>query len=590
MSSSMTIAHVTHEAKAKIGGIGAVLEGFFTSQAYLKEVKRSIVIGPLFSTEGSVLNRLGDDGEVLYSSMDGLTTSKYATVFQKIEGLYNVSIIYGRRTFVDTQTGITSSPEVILIDVKSMYNEPVNELKRQLFEKFGIRSDLYQHLWDYEEYVRLALPAMAALKGIGAAAEQTTIISHEFMGMPTAMMAMLDHDCDFRTVFYAHEVATMRRIVEAHPGHDTMFYNAMQLGCNDDLYVEDVFGDQNDFFKHPLVQASKHCDSICAVGDYTARELSFLSPEFKDANIETVYNGIPAYQIDLAERLESKARLQQYCQNLLKFRPDYIFTHVTRLVQSKGLWRDLRVLENVDRHLAGTDKTAVMFLLSTEVAQREGVDIHNMEAEYGWPIAHREGWPDLSGGEARFYTAIQQFNSHSQNIKIVFINQFGFYRRFCGQAMPEDMTFLDIRRGSDVEFGMSIYEPFGIAQLEPLTFGGICVISNVCGCAGFVNEVSNGESCKNVIVADYTYLDGQAEYTDLWELLQMDRTVRNEVESRVSADIARQIIQSLPKNDAETEEMIRTGYDLAKQMSWDVVVENHLLKNLRSQNKETICN
>ena len=46
------------------------------------------------------------------------------------------------------------------------------------------------------------------------------------------------------------------------------------------------------------------------------------------------------------------------------------------------------------------------------------------------------------------------------------------------------MSFLDIRRGSDVEFGQSIYEPFGIAMLEPLTYGAICVISSVCGCAG----------------------------------------------------------------------------------------------------------
>jgi hypothetical protein len=27
--------------------------------------------------------------------------------------------------------------------------------------------------------------------------------------------------------------------------------------------------------------------------------------------------------------------------------------------------------------------------------------------------------------------------------------------------MPADMEFMDIRKGSDVEFGQSIYEPFG---------------------------------------------------------------------------------------------------------------------------------
>ena len=43
--------------------------------------------------------------------------------------------------------------------------------------------------------------------------------------------------------------------------------------------------------------------------------------------------------------------------------------------------------------------------------------------------------------------------------------------------MPADMEFMDIRKGSDAEFGQSIYEPFGIAQVEPISFGGICVFS-----------------------------------------------------------------------------------------------------------------
>ena len=72
--------------------------------------------------------------------------------------------------------------------------------------------------------------------------------------------------------------------------------------------------------------------------------------------------------------------------------------------------------------------------------------------------------------------------------------------------MPADMEFMDIRKGSDVEFGQSIYEPFGIAQVEPISFGGICVFSNVCGCAGFVEKAAGGQPTPNVIVADYTEL------------------------------------------------------------------------------------
>ncbi len=83
---------------------------------------------------------------------------------------------------------------------------------------------------------------------------------------------------------------------------------------------------------------------------------------------------------------------------------------------------------------------------------------------------------------------------------------------------PEDTEFMDIRRGTHVEFGQSIYEPFGIAQLEPLSFGALCVITNVCGCAGFVNAVTQGRGTPNVIVTDYTDLGGATP--DIDELLR----------------------------------------------------------------------
>jgi len=583
MAGNITVVHVTHETVGKIGGIGAVLQGLFTCKSYLEAVERSIIVGPLFTTEGAVSERLGENGEVLYSSVDGLINNTgYALGFRKIEDFYNAGIIYGRRTFVDEQTGVKSSPEVLLVDVRHMEKGPIDEFKKRLFEEFRICSHLYEDLWEYEQYIRLAPAAIAALKAIGAARGSTTIISHEFMGMPTVLAAILETGCDFKTIFYAHEVATMRRIVEHHPGHDTMFYNAMKRAYRNRVYVNEVFGDQSSFFKHPLVKAAKYCDSICAVGDYTVEELRFLAREFENVDIDTVYNGIPVYQISVADKLKSKEKLRLYCDALLGYKPDFVFTHVTRLVQSKGLWRDLRVLEHIEREFRTQGETGVMFLLSTEVSQRRSSDIYDMEAAYNWPTAHREGWPDLSGGEANFYTAVQKFNAKSRNIKIIFINQFGFEPSSCGKRMPKDMEFMDIRSGSDVEFGLSIYEPFGIAQLEPLTFGGICVISSVCGCAGLVMEVAGIEGTKNVVIADYTNLDN-GDYVDIEDILRIDQTVRSRIERRISAKVAIQICSRLAKSEPEIESMIQTGYRLAKDMSWDVVVKKHLLKSLQRQ-------
>jgi len=578
MARQTTVVHVTHETVSKVGGIGAVLHGLFTSKAYLARVERSILVGPLFSTDGGISERLGEGGEVLYSSVDGLINPQYAPAFQRIERLYNVGIVYGHRTFVDWPTGIKSSPEVLLFDVRHSDRNPINNFKRQLYEEFGIRSDLHENLWEFEQYVRLAPPAIAALEAIDAASDSTTVIAHEFMGMPTVLAAILD-PCEFKTAFYAHEVATMRRIVEEHPGHDTMFYNIMKKAHENRLYVNDVFGDQSTYFKHCLVEASKYCDHIYAVGDLVADELRFLAPEFETARINVVYNGIPAYQISIADKLASRDKLQRYCENLLGYKPDFIFTHVTRLVRSKGLWRDLRVLYAVEKEFRTQNKTGVMFLLSTEVSQRPSSDIHHMEAGYNWPVCHRENWPDLSGGEANFYTQVQEFNARCRNIKIVFINQFGFSPRLCGSKMPSNTDFMDIRIGADVEFGQSTYEPFGIAQLEPLTFGGICVVSSVCGCLGFVRDMVGNDDVKNVIVADYTNLQTQ-NYADIEDMLHIDHATRDRIEVSESQKVAMQICSRLPKNEAEIADMIESGWRLAQNMSWDAVVENYLMPSL----------
>ncbi|MHC5001373.1 MAG: hypothetical protein ACYTE1_11265 [Planctomycetota bacterium] len=561
MDQKPTVVHVTHEAAGKIGGIGAVLEGMFTSGAYNDEVGRTVLVCPLFSSEGKVSDRLGEGGEVLYSSLDGLVRSNYHQNFRRIEDDFGVEIVYGRRRFTDPMNGLTSQPEIILIDVTRMEKKPIDDFKGGLFREFGIRSDRYEWLWDFEQWVRLAVPAVEALKAIGATDHDkpTIIVAHEFMGMPAALAAILDPH-DFKTVFYAHEVAPMRKIVEEHLGHDTMFYNVLEKAHDTDLYVNDVFGDQSHFFKYALVNAARYCDNILAVGDCVVDELKFLAPEFGE-------------------------KLQQYSKNLLGWKPDFIFTHVTRLVSSKGLWRDLRVLEHMDREFCALGKSAVLFVLSTETHRRREQDIHQMEAEYNWPVAHREGMPDLSGGEAAFYAGVQEFNTRSRNIKVVFINQFGFDPQACGYRMPSDMEFMDIRKGSDVEFGQSIYEPFGIAQLEPLTFGGICVLTNVCGCAGFVKTVAGTDTIPNVIFADYTDINGDAGM-DIDSMLRIDKGFRDRIEHKISEKIALEICARLPKNDAEFNRMLQSGYELARHMGWESVVEKYVLKSLHKAVKK----
>ncbi len=576
-----TVVHVTHEAIQKIGGIGAVLHGLLTSRTYLDKVPRNILVGPFWPSDDRGESRLGPQGEVLYSSLDHLYRTPLASRFREIEQTYDVGIVYGRRKFVNKETGITSTPEILLIDVSRYDKEKINQFKFDMWKTFGVESGRYENIWDFEQYMRLAQPAIAALHALGAGSdiEPCVILSHEYMGMPTALAAIMEGErSNFRTIFYAHEVAPMRRVVEGHPGHDTMFYNVMANAVASGHYLEDVFGDQHGYYKHSLVRAARFCDGIFAVGDFVLKEIRFMGPDFIHVDSQLAYNGVPHWKITVDEKMASRRKLQTYCNTLLGYSPDYVFSHVTRLVPSKGMWRDLRVLEHVEQILRGRNETAVLFALSTEVPARRGDDVRKMEQHYHWPVVHREGLPDLSNGEAAYYQGVQEFNARSRNVKVVFINQFGWDAKVCGARMPHDMEFMDIRKGSDVEFGQSIYEPFGIAQVEPISFGGICVFSNVCGCAGFVLKANDGKPTPNVIVADYTDLPQKSLRPE--QLMSIGQREREEIENTVAAMVANELIDRLPRSPAEFQAFVDRGFALASRMSWDVVAEDYVLPGI----------
>lgn len=572
-----TLIHVTHEAVRKVGGIGAVLHGYFTSRAYNEEIDRSILVGPLFDEEAQEL--LAENGAILYSSSWGIDEEGRGEALRPVEEEYGVGIVYGRRTFRDPETNFCSEPEILLIDVSNPRRETIDAFKAGLYENFGIASHLYDQEWDYEQYVRLAPPALAALDALGAAADGPAVIqAHEFMGVPTALAAVARGDGAYRTMFHAHEVATMRRIVEDHPGHDTMFYNVLAEAIAEGKYVEDVFGMQR-WFKHALITSSRHLDLALCVGDHVMSEMRFLDREFGDQDLRLAYNGIPSYDVTVEDIEESKGRLQLYADHLLGQKPDWIFTHVTRMALSKGLWRDLKVLWHLEQKFRKTGQTGVYFLLSSELgAPRKPHEVQQMADGYGWPLAHREGYPDLSGGEAGTYVYIQAFNATARQIKIVYVNQFGWNRMACGKSMPKDMSFLDIRKGTDIEFGQSIYEPFGIAQLEPLSFGGLCVVTNVCGCAGFVDKATGGRDVPNVLVADYTQLGAKHSLDDALSVGARERDAVEEVEAE---RVAKEVLARLPADHEERADRVASGVELAREMSWEVVCRDYLLPAVR---------
>lgn len=242
------------------------------------------------------------------------------------------------------------------------------------------------------------------------------------------------------------------------------------------------------------------------------------------------------------------------------------------------MWRDLRVLEHLDNLIAEQNRTAVFFILTSAIGKRSTKDIEEMERAYNWPVLHRQGAPDLVGPEAILWENVDAFNRKTKAIRAVLVNQFGWDQNSCGMNMPPDMSFMDLRKGTDLEFGQSIYEPFGIAVLEPLSFGAVCVPSSVCGCCGFLLRVTNKERIKNVVISDYTTLDSVGPIADTRAIGVVER---NHIEATQSELLAWEISSKLPKTDAERFALLQQGFDLAQKMSWDVVCQDYFLPGIQ---------
>ncbi len=560
------LAHITHEAVEKIGGIGAVLQGLLASRPYRESVECSILVGPLF--DPSAGQPLGPQGVLLYDRISGVRDTAVATALEEVERDHDVRLVYGRRPLAQ---GVTV--EVLLVDVTGP-PRGLGAFKHELYQRFGLTSDRYEADPEYEQYVRLAGPAFDAVARLVPVPSPCCVVAHEFMGLPTAFRSILCVDPRFTTLFHAHEVATVRRIIEGSPGQDVMFYNAMRATAETGAGLEEVFGSQDDYFKHALVRRAWHCDKVLAVGDLVMRELAFLGGEFRSDPPLLVYNGVEAEEISPGDRKSARAALAEFAERLLGFRPDYAFTHVSRLVQSKGLWRDLLVCQALDDILVGRGRRAVLIVLATAAGRREPEAVRRMAAEYGWPLVHREGFPDLAGGEEDFDQQVRHFNAGSRAVKVVFVNQFGIDPDAWGGGMP-GIDFSDLRQGTDAEFGQSIYEPFGIAQIEPIGFGSLSVVSDVCGCLGFLQaSAGKGGVGSGYIRAEYTRLDRKL---DLAGALEIGAGARRRAEVARSREAARQLADLLRLAEDHLADNLRRGYVIASRMSWERVACEYFL-------------
>ncbi len=566
----MTLIHVTHEAHEKMGGIGAVLEGLLTARAYQNVVARTLLVGAAELPPRQPLRELQTTLYETGANASPGISAPLAETFRRIETTYGVRLLYGWRAVPCPLATRHALVELLLIDVREAKPAPVNLLKGELWTAYGLASDQFERDWGYEEWVRLAAPALDAVAALTAEdVDDAVLISHEFMGLPALLAARLRMP-GLRTIYWAHEVPSVRDLIERESQHRLAFDQAMETHQGLSPYAA-MLKDRGGF-KHALVSRAHCAHRIFAVSDRIARELELLAADFRRTPIEVVYNGLPVRPIDLDARLHSRSLLQRYAEAVTGFSPDFVFTHVARPVASKAIERDLAVMEHLDDLLADRGQKAVLLVLATDGGRRDPDLTLQMEAEYGWPLSHRVGWPDLVKGEVPIGQAAEQYNAWARATRAVLINQFGLSRDTCGNRVPEGMTFQDLRQGSDAEFGQSSYEPFGIAQLETLAFGGISVVSRVCGCAQLLARVAGKDLPPNVLMAHYAAPCATPE--------PLQESDCRRIEHEVAAYLAKELLKRLPTTRAAFGELLESGWELAQKMSWQAVCDAYFVPAL----------
>jgi hypothetical protein len=235
----------------------------------------------------------------------------------------------------------------------------------------------------------------------------------------------------------------------------------------------------------------------------------------------------------------------------------------------------------------------LILLASGRPEGRTAAQVHELE-RHGWPRQHRIGWPDLIDLEVPLYQAVAAFNERARASRAVFINQFGFTRDRIGRGFPADLNFDDLRRGTALEFGQSIYEPFGIAQVEPLSTGALCVVSDVCGCLGFASRALGDDASAtweqrvqrleadlpNFVVARYTALPDDMAVLGWRMALHIGQAERDHIENEESRRAAAVIDDRLPRTTQQRQALLDSGFALAQRMSWEAVARTQLLPAL----------
>ena len=97
----------------------------------------------------------------------------------------------------------------------------INNYKFHLWQHWGLPCQQLEKNWEVSFYLNAAEPLYEAIEAVTADLPPVAdryIIAHEWLGLPVVFSALLRSRDRYKTVFYAHEVATARLLVEEQRG------------------------------------------------------------------------------------------------------------------------------------------------------------------------------------------------------------------------------------------------------------------------------------------------------------------------------------------------------------------------------------
>ena len=434
-----------------------------------------------------------------------------------------------------------------------------------------------------------------------------TLFSHDWLGVPLFWAMKIDplpgRLGSPTTVYFAHEARIARMLVEGtindkvdslrvrcHPdGHDASFYAYLsKIGSAEPpLGLDAAFPEVrcpwggrafDDIYYHVLNRQASQFDRVVAVGLNVKRETELiLRGGTRQPPVFLCPNGVPDFTVGtqdvgwkgpediLRAKLENqraaRARIVDFARARFGLEPDVIVTAVNRCELSKAPWRNVDFFRAFVEAQENRDRKALFIWLSRPKPLPTAERLASW-SQWGWPLEHRtqdEGG-DLRKEEEVLWEMIRRCNARGEGrYRMLYINQFGWSREKLGALDPERTTFLDLRLGTDVEIGLSIYEPFGIAPLEPFSSGTVCVLSDASGCALHLAELQ-----RRGFVSDECFVIGK--FTDVTrDPSEVDLNRLSEVETKAYAEMVWELGRKLAK---PREERLRAAQQVMPHLSW----------------------